>query len=73
MRSVARAQQFFEHAGRDIDRACFACHFGQGTQEELLGILARYQNSDGGFGHGLEPDIGAPDSNPFATELALLI
>src|SRR5262249_32660882 len=38
----------------------------------LLAILGQYQNPDGGFGCGLEVDIKAPDSNPFATELALL-
>ncbi|HWE60210.1 MAG TPA: hypothetical protein VHB98_00715 [Chloroflexota bacterium] len=71
--AIARAQQFFQQHGRDIDRARFAYHFQHGSQNDLLDVLARYQNADGGFGHGLEPDIGAPDSNPFAAELALLI
>jgi hypothetical protein len=39
----------------------------------VLDTLGRYQNDDGGFGHRLEPDIAAPESNPFATELALQI
>jgi hypothetical protein len=73
MEMVARARRFFEHEGRDIDRAIFEYHFEGSSQERMLGVLGRYQNPDGGFGHGLEPDIKAPDSNPFATELALLI
>lgn len=38
----------------------------------MLAVLRCYQNPDGGF-FGLEVDIKAPQSNPFATELALLI
>src|SRR5438270_277324 len=73
MDTLGRAQQFFRHHGRDVDRALFAYHFAGGAREEMLAVLGRYQNADGGFGHALEPDIAAPDSNPFATELALAI
>jgi hypothetical protein len=72
MDTLAKAQQFFQHNGRDIDQAQWAYHFGKQSVEDLLAVLARYQNPDGGF-RGLEVDIKAPDSNPFATELALLI
>lgn len=70
--AVERARGFFATWGRELDRAIFAFHFDGGSREELLAALGRYQNEDGGFGHGLEPDIAAPDSHPFATELALL-
>lgn len=40
--------------------------------DDLIRVLARYQNPDGGF-FGLEVDIAAPESNPFATELALQV
>jgi hypothetical protein len=40
--------------------------------DALLGVLGHYQNPDGGF-FGLERDIAAPQSNPFAVETALLI
>ncbi len=72
MASIDSAARFFTEHGRDIDRELFRFHFGEGTQESLLSVLGRYQNADGGFGHGLEPDISASVSNPFATELALL-
>ncbi|HEY8599851.1 MAG TPA: hypothetical protein VIL85_15550 [Thermomicrobiales bacterium] len=72
MTAVERAAQFFGGQGRDIDRERFRYHFGGGTRQQFLDVLSRYQNADGGFGHGLEPDISAPVSNPFATELALL-
>ncbi len=35
--------------------------------------LQTYQNSDGGFGGGLEPDFWLPDSSPMATSRALQI
>lgn len=72
MGAIDKAARFFNEHGRDIDRERFQYHFGEGTQEGLLSVLGRYRNADGGFGHGLEPDISAPVSNPFATELALL-
>ncbi len=68
-----QARSFLMAHGRPIDQAQFAVHFGGAAHEELLIALAQYQNADGGFGHGLEPDITAPDSNPFATELALAL
>jgi hypothetical protein len=72
MNRITRARAFFQHNGRDIDRARFGYHFDTLPLDDMLTTLGRYQNEDGGFGHGLEPDIAAPDSNPFATELALL-
>lgn len=71
--AVANAGRFIEKDGRDIEQALFTYHFHEGSRDEVLETLGRYQNADGGFGHGLEPDIRAPDSNPFATELALHI
>ncbi len=44
--------------------------FGADPQA-VVDALAAYRNPDGGFGRGLEVDIGAPDSNPFAMRLAL--
>jgi hypothetical protein len=67
---VLRAGDFLHAHGRDIDQALFDCTFGRCSQSDALDVLARYQNKDGGF-FGLEVDIKAPQSNPFATELAL--
>jgi hypothetical protein len=41
----------------------------QGTH--LIDVLKTYQNSDGGFGHGLEADIQMPYSSVAATNLAI--
>ena len=70
MDTLAQAAQFYATKGRDFDKARFAYHFAGGSLDAMMSELAKYQNPDGGF-HGLEVDIKAPDSNPFATELAL--
>ncbi len=72
MDAIEKARDFYQNNGRDIDRARFEYHFSSLPQSDLLDILGRYQNPDGGFA-GLEFDIAAPQSNPFATELALYI
>src|SRR3989304_3504633 len=69
---LEKAQGFIQKNGLDIDNARYEFHFGSLSIDGLLGVLKRYQNSDGGF-FGLERDIAAPQSNPFAVEDALLI
>lgn len=72
MTILEKSHAFLQAYGRDIDQARFDFHFGDLPSEKLLAILERYQNPDGGF-FGLEVDIAAPQSNPFAMEIALLI
>jgi hypothetical protein len=68
---IRSAEQFIWYNGRLLDRHRFAYHFTGGPAEHLLAALRPYQNPDGGFGHGLEPDIRAPISQPQPVELAL--
>ena len=42
-----------------------------GAVHHVANALARYQTADGGFGNRLEPDIHAPESNPFAARIAM--
>lgn len=65
-----RAKAFVMEQGRDLDRALLEFHFGNGTAERVLAALAAYQNDDGGFGHGLEPDLRTPASSVIATTVA---
>ncbi len=69
---VQRGRAFLRREGRDIDMALFNFCFGSLDTGGVLEVLARYQNPDGGFAR-LEFDIEAPQSNPFACELALVI
>jgi len=41
--------------------------------DAVIDTLETFQNPDGGFGNGLEVDIQAPHSNPFAARLAMHI
>ena len=65
-----RAKTFVMEQGRDLDRALLAFHFEDGTADHVLTALAAYQNDDGGFGHGLEPDLRTPSSSVIATTVA---
>ncbi len=56
---------------RLLDRAIFEYFFLGGSPERVRSILGLYQNDDGGFGHALEPDLRAPDSQPLYVEFAL--
>ncbi|MDE2816253.1 MAG: hypothetical protein OXM03_12635 [Chloroflexota bacterium] len=65
-----RAKAIVMEQGRDLDRALLEFHFEDGTTEQVLDALAAYQNDDGGFGHGLEPDLRTPASSVIATTVA---
>jgi hypothetical protein len=67
---LARSRDYVHQNGRPIDRARFAFHFDGGSAAAVLTALAEYQNPDGGFGHGLEPDMHTPASSVVATALA---
>ena len=71
---LAAAQAYLDGQARTrpVEAAQGRLLLGQGSADDVLAALVRYQNEDGGFGNGLEPDISAPQSNPFAARIALL-
>jgi hypothetical protein len=68
---LENSTKFILENARHLDRAIFEYHFQDGSPERILAILRTYQNEDGGFGHALEPDLRAPDSQPLFAEFAL--
>jgi hypothetical protein len=68
---LSRAAEFVWRTARLVDRARFAHLFLGGPREAVTAAVRAYQNPDGGFGHALEPDLRAPDSQPGATRAAL--
>ncbi len=70
---VAAAETFVWSAARLVDRHRYAMLFGDGPAQAVYRALSGYQNTDGGFGHALEPDLRAPGSQPGATLYALEI
>jgi hypothetical protein len=66
-----KAKTFITEYARPLERAVFSYYFGEGTAEGIFAGLAEFQNGDGGFGHGLEPDVRLPDSSAMATTIGL--
>lgn len=72
------SKNHFEHIStwmnreaRRLERALFNFNFVKSDEQELAEALAFYQNADGGFGQGLEPDFQLKDSSAMATSIGL--
>jgi len=71
--ALDRARHFVAAKGRLLDAVLMQYALGEGAGTDALVALAPYQNDDGGFGHGLEPDLRTPASTAIATSTALQI
>jgi hypothetical protein len=60
------ARGFMADHARVLDRRRFELLFDGADAEPVLAALSAYRNPDGGYGHGLEPDLRAPESQPAA-------
>ena len=65
-----KIRNWIHRNARPLDLARWAFHFEHRDREEVIRMLAFYQNEDGGFGHGLEPDSWNPGSTPITTNTA---
>ncbi len=72
-KQLQAAKQFIFKHGRLLERQMFEYFFGKGTQLACVNALLAYQNPDGGFGNGLEPDLRCPESSAIGAETALFI
>jgi hypothetical protein len=66
-----KAVDFIQTQARPLDIQLHNYHFNGGSVTAVLHELAAFQNEDGGFGHGIEPDFRSPVSSPMATSVAL--
>ncbi|MFX1296795.1 MAG: hypothetical protein ACFFD2_18305 [Promethearchaeota archaeon] len=78
MRSFSKNQakkikDFIFKNGRLLERKLFSYFFEDGKLKDVIKALVAYQNSDGGFGNGIEPDLLFPDSTAIGAETALYI
>jgi hypothetical protein len=55
---------FMQTHARLLDRRRFELLFAGGTPEAAFAALSGYANPDGGFGHGIEPDLRSAASQP---------
>jgi hypothetical protein len=66
-----KAAAFLKDFARPLERALYGFHFRSAGREGVLEALAPYQNADGGFGHGVEPDLASGASSVICTVRAL--
>lgn len=65
-------EKYILNNARDIEKAKWNYLFNSGKKEEIVSELIKYQNSDGGFGNGLEADSLLPASTNIASAEAIL-
>lgn len=68
-----QARAFLHDRARPLELAQFEHDFEGAAAWPVLDALAAFQNPDGGFGHGLEPDSVTPTSGALASSVALRI
>jgi hypothetical protein len=69
--AFSRAEDFILSNARKLDIRLFEYHFKEGSKDDVLEELIKYQNPDGGFGHGIEPDFRLTGSSAMATSVGL--
>jgi hypothetical protein len=68
---LSSGRAFLDLEGRLVERRLAAVLFDGADPTGVADALRGYRNSDGGFGHGLEPDKRCPASLPIDVEAAL--
>ena len=66
-----KAKNFILTNARMIERRLFHFYFENDHPEGVFHAVYAYRNSDGGFGHGMEPDTASPESQPLFSIMAL--
>ena len=69
--AAGKARSFVEDEGRPLERAKLAFHLDGAGPDAVVSELAEFQNADGGFGHGLEPDLRTPATSALATTVGM--
>ena len=67
-----KAIKYIIENARPLELAVFRYFFEGGSNQAVIAELSKFQNSDGGFGHALEPDFFNPNSSPIATNDAII-
>lgn len=63
-------RDFVRRDARVVERRLFSTVFEGADPQGVVDALRGFQNADGGFGQGLEPDKRCPDSLPLDVEVA---
>lgn len=70
--NVEAAKNFIINNARPLELSLYKFFYENAEKETVITELAKYQNEDGGFGNGLEADNWNPNSNPIATNDAII-
>ena len=70
---LEESRKYLKNNCRKLEVVRFEYLFNNGDLEKVLEELKGFQNSDGGFGNGLEPDSTHPQSSVLASTIALQI
>ena len=62
-----KQQNWMFRNARPLELARWRYHMESKRKEEIFTCLKAFQNHDGGFGHGIEPDFWNPASTPMAS------
>ncbi|MBU3143817.1 hypothetical protein [Clostridium sp. CF012] len=62
---------FMNTEARPLERSIFNYYFNDSSADDILDSLGTFQNLDGGFGRGIEPDFKLIESSPMATSIGL--
>ncbi|MBY9003711.1 MAG: hypothetical protein KGD73_07040 [Candidatus Lokiarchaeota archaeon] len=66
-----KIKEFIFKNGRLLERKLFSFFFENGNKDDVIKALLAYQNLDGGFGNGIDPDLLCPDSTAIGAETAM--
>ena len=67
----SKVDSYMNSEARSLERSIFNYYFNASSADDILDSLETFQNSDGGFGNGLEPDFKLLQSSPMATSIGL--
>ena len=62
---------YMNKKARPLESAIFNFYFNDSNGNDIFDSLKEFQNSDGGFGRGIEPDFKLIQSSPMATSIGL--
>ncbi len=65
--SFQKAGAWIKRNARPLEAALWEYKFENGSAARVMEYLSAFQNKDGGFGYGIEPDCWLPHSSPVAT------
>lgn len=70
---IDKSKEFIYQNGRLLERKLFEHFFEDMPRQAPINALLAYQNPDGGFGNGIEPDLLCPDSTAIGAETAMFV